>query len=199
MHLRTLRLLPYVLLALPLSLAAQSPIPLTIEARGGIAVPVGDFASSSEGFNAGNGPAFAAGVLVEPLSFLGLFAGYQQVRFDCSRCAAAGLDGSVVLAGPEAGIHLGAPVRFAGGAPWFRASVLYHSLAFSGMGDRITSDAEVGFMTAAGFSFPVYQRVAIVPAIRFLAVPADFEFSLLPDRSLDVTAVSFDLGLTYSF
>jgi hypothetical protein len=199
MDLRVFRLIPLLVLALPASLAAQLPVSLTVEARAGYAVPTGDFANSAEGFVADAGPALGVAVVVHPIPALGVFVGYQQLRFGCAPCAGAGLDDSAVLAGTEGGLHVSIPVEFAGAVPWLRASALYHSLAFSGMGDRMTSDPAFGFGGAAGVSVPVLGRLEVSPGIRFMAVPAHFDFTVLPDRSVDVTAVSFDLGFAYSF
>lgn len=183
--------------SLPLSAAAQLPFSITIDARAGLAVPSGEFADAQEGFTSEAGPGFAIGGAAYPTNAFGLFAGYQRTRFGCQQCPVLGLNDSVVLHGLEAGIHLGLPLGDLPVNPWLRGGIIQQTLVFSGFDDHMSSAAAVGYTVGAGLTIPASSGLEINPALRFFALPANFEFTSFPDRSIDVSAFSFDLGLSF--
>lgn len=195
---RLMPLLAFALILLPGMLRAQLPVSLAVEARAGYAVPTGDFSGSADTPAFEAGPTFAVGGRLDLLAGVGLFVAYQQSRFGCLTCRSDDLDGSAVLDGMEAGVHL-APMTFAGVTPWLRAAGLVQALSFSGFGEQLYSRNGTGFGIGAGVEVPLAAGLTLAPGIRFQAVPAEFEFSNLPQRSVDVSFFSFDLGVGYRF
>lgn len=196
MHSRIRGLAVIAFLLFPAGLAAQGGIGLTVEGRAGWAIPSGDFGSDG-GLAAEGGPAFALGGRVNLVPALGIYAGYQQTRFGCSTCEAASLDDAPVLDGFEGGVHLSA----AGAAfsPWLRAGIIQQQLGFSGFGDRLTSDSATGFSGGVGLGIQLSPGLDFNPGVSFLSIPAEFDFETVPDRSIDVTAFTIDLGIAYRF
>lgn len=195
-RLRATLLLPCALVvALATRAAAQHPggLSLALELTPAVAVPAGEFSSTAPG--AGPGVGIGAGALLRIGSRVGLYGGYQYLRFGCSRCASGGLDGVEDL-GWEAGAQLAAPLVVAGTRPWLRGGLLAHQLRFSGVGASEASRQAIGFSLGVGSTVPL-GPVALLPAVRFRAYPAEFDFSSLPGRSTEVMYLSVDLGLAF--
>ncbi|MEX2581707.1 MAG: hypothetical protein WD766_00400 [Gemmatimonadota bacterium] len=190
-----IRLLPILLAFLPADLAAQLPIPLAIEARVGIAAPQGEFSGTETSFGAEAGPTLGIGLRLDLVPQLGIFGGYQQTNFGCDRCAGLLLDDSAVLKGLEAGVQLSLPLAAAGVIPWIRGSVMQQTLGFSGQGETLTSEAAIGYNAGAGLTARFAERFEISPGVRFISAPADFDFTTLPDRHIDVAAFAIDFAL----
>lgn len=182
-------------LALATSAAAQRPggLSLELEVTPSVAVPAGDFSSAAPGASMGVG--IGGGALLGLGSRVGVYGGYQYMRFGCSRCAGAGLDGVSDL-GWEAGAQLAAPLLVAGTRPWLRGGLLAHQLRFSGVGASEASRQAIGFSFGVGSTVPL-GPVALLPALRFRAYPAEFDFASLPRRSTEVMYLSVDLGLAF--
>ncbi|MEX2570843.1 MAG: hypothetical protein WD737_06020 [Gemmatimonadota bacterium] len=183
----------------PGGLAGQLPVGLAAEASVGYAAPVGDFADAEAGFTAEAGAAFAAGGSVWPIQEFGIFGGYRYTTFGCARCEQFDLDGSAVLKGVEAGIEFASPVAVGIVAPRLRGSLVWQTLGFSRQDERLTSGTETGFAVAAGLPVALAGRLELIPWLRFDSVPAGFTFSNLPDRSVDVTSLTFDVAVAYRF
>jgi len=197
MHSRLRGLLPLVLLLFPALLSGQSGFGLTLEGRGGWAIPAGEFGADSA-LSAEGGPTFAVGGRVNFAPAVGVYAAYQQTRFGCALCEALGLDDSTVLDGLEAGLHLTPAARLAY-SPWLRGGIIQQQLGFSGSGKRLTSKSAPGFSGALGIAIDLSPSLEFSPGVSFLSVPAEFEFETVPDRSIDVTAFTIDLGVAYRF
>lgn len=197
MHSRIRGLLPLALLLLPAALSGQSGFGFSVEGRAGWALPAGDFAADS-GISAEGGPTFALGGRINFAPAVGVYAGYQQTRFGCGQCDVLGLDDATVLDGLEAGVHLAPAPRLAY-APWLRAGIIQQQLGFSGFGDRLTSAPATGFSGAVGVGIQLSPGLHFNPGVSFLSVPAEFDFETVPDRSVDVSAFTIDLGVAYRF
>lgn len=199
MPIRLFSLVALVIALTPAIGDAQLPIPLIVEVRGGYAMPSGDLGGSGDPTGAEAGLAFAAGGRLSLTSAIGIFAAYQQTRFDCSRCAIFGLDDTMLLQGMEGGLHLDLPVNLGTLRPWARGGVVYQALELSDGSGRMTSDATLGFTTSAGLAYAVMPRLEILPGVRYHSSPADFNFTIGPDQSIDPAAISIDVGLAYRF
>jgi hypothetical protein len=175
--------------------SAQSPggVSLALELTPTVAVPAGQFSSTTPGAGAGVG--VGGGALLGLGSRVGLYGAYQYLRFGCSRCAGAGLDGVADL-GWEAGAQLAAPLTVGGLRPWLRGGLLAHQLRFSGTGASEASQRAIGFSVGVGSTIPL-GPTALLPAVRFRAYPAEFEFASLPRRATEVMYLSVDLGLAF--
>lgn len=189
-----------LLLFVSTPVAAQLlPISIAIDARAGMVVPTGDFASSDDGFASESGIGYAIGGSLYPIRSVGLFAGYQRSEFGCDQCAVLGLDDVAIVEGWEGGIHLTVPIAGSPIAPWIRGGAIHQILLFTGEGGEMSSEPETGFMAGAGVTIPITAGVELNPAARYFAVPAELDFTILPDRSLDVSAYSVDLGVSFRF
>lgn len=158
---------------------AQLPVPLSLEARGGVAVPVGDFADrADDAFGFG----FSAHFQVAPR--VSLYGGYSQVDFDMDDVGAEGTD---------SGWEAGARLAFAGVgySPWIRAGLLFHDFEMETANAEFDGEDEVGFEVGAGAAFPLGQRVAVSPGIAYRRYST--EFFDLGDQ--DVSYLMLDIGL----
>lgn len=197
MHSGIRGLIPLVLALLPGVAGAQTGVGIAAEARAGWAFPAGDFEGGASGFAAEAGPTFAIGGRINFTPTLGIYAAYQQTRFGCEQCEALELDGATVLDGLEAGLQISAPSL--GFSPWLRAGILQQQLSFSGFGERLVSGSATGFSGALGLAIGLSPGFQLRPGVSFLSVPAEFQFETVPDRSVDVTAFTIDLGVAYRF
>jgi hypothetical protein len=186
-----------VLASAPSALAAQLPVPLVLGGHVGAAFPSGEITESPPGFNAGTGPSFGGSLRVEATPMIGFFASYDQAHFACDGCGPLGLDDNAVLKAIGGGVRIAIPMAVASFAPWVEGSLVRQTLGFGGDGEDFTSEAGLGFMAAAGLTVPLVPRVELSPRIRYLNAPAEFDFSTLPDREFDATAVVLDVGLGF--
>jgi hypothetical protein len=184
-----------VLASAPAALTAQLPVPLVLGGHLGAALPAGDIGESSSGFSAGTGPSFGGFVRVEPFPVFGVFAVYEQAHFSCDDCDILGLDDTLVLKAVGGGVRLVMPIGFARFSPWLEGALIRQTIGFSGDGVDFTSEAALGFTAGAGVTLPLVPRVELSPRIRYLSAPAEFDFSSLPDREVDASAIKLDLGL----
>ena len=197
MRSRILWLLPTLLL-LPVSAAAQMlPIAISVDARVGAAFPLGEFASSDDGFASETGPSYGIGATIYPTDMIGLYGGYQRSDFGCDQCGFP-LNSSMVAAGYEAGLEVSVPLGAAAFQPWLRGGIVHQTLAFSG---EMSSEPATGFAGAIGVSIPLPANLVLRPGVRYFAHAADFDFPInsLPDRSIDVQAFAADVGLSIRF
>jgi hypothetical protein len=174
-------------------------LPLSVEVRVGVGVPMGEFAESEPGIGAGAGPAFSAGALFHFSDALSVYGAYSRTHFACGACDGAGLDEQVVDAGAEFGVQAMLPARLAGASPWLRAGGVYRQLTFSGQGGRLSSDPGFGFEAGAGLSVAVTPSISLAPGVRFRTYTAALDLGELPSRSVDVAQVLADVGIAYRF
>jgi hypothetical protein len=179
--------------------AAQLPFTVVVEGRGALAIPTGEFAGSERSFRAGSGPGYAAGARVQFAPFVGLYTGFRSTRFACGECPTVGLDDEVTMKGGEAALHFEPELAVGPVAPWIRLGVLRHTLGFSGFDERMTSEPALAFSGSAGVTLPLTGGVELVPAVQLFGGPARFRFDAFPDRTVDATGVSLELGLSYRF
>lgn len=184
--------------------AAQLPggFGLTLELTPAVGVSTGGFASSNPGAGAGNGFGIGGGATLGLGSLVSLYGAYQYLVFACDGCMQSGLDEEVNDAGWEAGLHVGSPVSVLGIRPWLRAGVLGHQLQFTGNGGSLASEPSIGIALGAGTELPLAGGLLLMPALRFRAYSAEFDFStedLTRTRATDVSYLTLDLGLAYRF
>lgn len=170
-------------LALAGSASAQVPVeiatPISLEARGGIAVPSGDFADLAD-----NAFGFGGSVHVQVAPRVSLYGGYSQTEFDLEALSADGTD---------RGWEAGARVAFSGVgfSPWVRGGLLVHDFDVDAGAVEFDTDEEVGFEVGAGVAFPLGPRVSVSPGFAYRRYAVD-----LPVRGeLDVSYLNLDVGL----
>lgn len=125
----------------------------------------------------------------------GVLASYERVYLGCDICNAVGLDDNAVLEAIGGGIRVTLPATAGRFVPWLEGTLVRQTLGFSGDGEDFTSEAALGFTAGAGVTVPLMDRVEISPRLRYFSAPAEFDFSVLPDRELDASAVLLDVGL----
>jgi opacity protein-like surface antigen len=192
-------LVPFLLYVAPESAAAQilPDLPLSVEARVGVAIPVGDFADAQPGIEAEAGPAFAVGAAYHFTPMFALFGEYEWAAFSCPRCDDAGIDDEVIDSG--AGFGLEASLPLAGLGPWLRAGGVYHEIEFSGEGGQLSSEPALGFQIGAGASVMLLPALRITPGIFYRTYSAELDLGGLPSETVDVNHLTVDVGLSYRF
>jgi opacity protein-like surface antigen len=187
--------------AVPVAAHAQRVpgLPLSLEVRGGAALPTGELTDETPGIGAEAGPHFQ--VLAGWRFARGITAqvGYSRSWFGCRSCEAVDIDDRVVDAGFDAGLEIPLPVSLAGATPWVSAGGIYHQLVFSGEGSSLSSDRAFGFRVGAGAAVPLGRSLAVKPGISYSAYSAELELGAFPDEAVDVTHLTLDVGLVYHF
>ncbi|HLL82065.1 MAG TPA: outer membrane beta-barrel protein, partial [Longimicrobium sp.] len=122
--------------------SAQSAIPLSVEIRGDVAIPTGDFADSFE-----NGIGFTGIAALQLVPGFGVYGGYSRTSFSID-----GADDDVLDQGYSAGLtaSLGGGARRA--TPYIGAGLLFHELEVD---DNELGDAKMGFEVGAGIAIPL--------------------------------------------
>ena len=179
------------------SAPAQSGSLAAIEVQGGYAIPRGEFGRGDLGARPLAGPYYAAGARIRVAGPLAVYGRYKEIRFGCANCVDLTLANSMIARSGELGVDLrpfrpfGAPF---GMQPWFRAGGVYHTLGFSGGREKLTSRAALGIGFGAGVSILVLGRVELIPGLGFVAVPAEFEFTVAPSHSMEVRSLTLEVG-----
>jgi hypothetical protein len=179
----------------PTRLDAQLGLPLYVELRTGFTRPMGEFAGGGGTVAATGGPHLGAGVRFHPVERIGVFAEYRRTRFGCSDCAAYRLSDAIDGEAVEGGIHVILPLQRVGLGTWARGGVIGQTLTFTGDGERMTSQAGIGFSVAAGVEGSFHPRAGFTAGLRYFLAPARFEFDIATDRSFDAAGVAADVGL----
>ena len=172
-------------LALAAPLAAQNQV--SLELRGSLQRPTGDFGDAANG-DAG----FGGDVFINLNPRLSLYGGYSLENFGCEGC---GDDDRFRSKGFEAGAKVLFGQR---GAilPWARAGATFHQLEVDNGVIDATSDRKVGFQASVGVDIPLGQVLSFSPALRYQAYQA--EFDVIDDAVVaqrDVGFLALDFGL----
>jgi len=182
------------LLAGPTSLLAQGA-PLTVEARSGVAVPLGSFADGT-----GVGEGTSAGVAFGfEVTFGGggrtLYAGFSQLRFGC-REAGCPAGTPYVATGVDAGLRL-ALVTGRKVVPWVGAGGLTTRVESPGVDGSPEGTSSLGFggEVSAGVYVGIAPGLALTPAVRLRRVGTD----LPGGAALTLVHLVADVGLALTF
>lgn len=173
-------------------------LPLSVELRGGAAIPTGEITEAAPGVGAETGPYFGIQAAVHVLPALSLYGGYGMSRFGCPRCGERGLDDEVVDDGFGVGVHAALPLPLGGIAPWGEAGGVFHRLVFSGPGGDLSSDRAAGFRVGGGVEIPL-GPVRLTPGVHYSAYSAELDLGGLPSETVDVTHFTAAVGLRYRF
>lgn len=170
--------------------------PLTVEGRGGMAVPLGSFADGSrvgEGTDAG--PAFGFEVVLGSAGRRSLYAGFAQLRFGCGS-AGCPAGHRYVATGVNLGVRLAvAPGRRVN--PWVglgATSTRVESPGVTGSPAGV-SELGVGAEAALGLFVQAGRWVAFTPAVRLARAGTE----LPGGATLALRYVVADLGITLVF
>lgn len=163
--------------------AAQGPFdiatPISLEARGGIAIPSGDFADVAD-----NAFGFGGSVHLQVAPRVSVYGGYSMTEFDLEEVSAEGTD-----RGWEAGARIAFPG--VGFSPWVRGGLLFHDFEVEAAGVEFDGDDEIGFEVGAGAAFPLGPRVSVSPGFAYRRYSSE----LFAANDLDVSYLNLDIGL----
>ncbi len=181
----------------------------SLNLRGGMGLPVGAFAESPSGQSqpelltgakAGFGYGLDAALFLNRM--VGLYAGFDQVAFDCDE-QACGQNNNYTVSGVTAGLKL-TPFRMVGMLPYLQGGVTFHELKGSyrsGSVQDLTSDRAPGFEVGAGVAIPLLNILAFSPQVRYVgqsprAKIRGIEYQQEAERTVGYFTV--DLGLDFN-
>ncbi|HYR12256.1 MAG TPA: hypothetical protein VEQ60_31000 [Longimicrobium sp.] len=137
----------------PLAAQVTGMIPLSVEARGGLAVPAGDFAAAAEA-----APAAEISATWHALPLVGVYGAYQRNRFPWD---GTGTREHLTDAGFAAGVRVAVPTPLIPIDPWIRAGIVLHQLR----GGSLSEDAKAGWEAGAGLAFPLARGLTLTPGV----------------------------------
>ncbi|HEX2092022.1 MAG TPA: outer membrane beta-barrel protein [Longimicrobiaceae bacterium] len=162
---------------------AQSILPFSVEGRGGLAFPSGDF-----GETLGLGYALGAHAIFNFLPFIGLYAGYSYHTFDFDEDALPGAgDEAYTLQGFDAGVRLSVPTPGIALGPYLRGGIVYYEPGVTGT--DVDSDRELGYQAGVGIDYPLGIIVSLTPEVSYVTLPAN--------RGPDANFIKVDFGLRF--
>ena len=174
--------------------------------RGGAGIPAGAFGESAApseesllvGARTGFGYGLDAGINLGPLGF---YAGFDQMRFDCSEESCAADDGKYNLKGVSGGVRLSVPL-FPVVKPWVKAGVTFNELDvdFGAASSRtqVSTERTPGYELGAGFDIPFGGIFSITPQVRYVGQKLDYRIPGVTTgdkQSNEANYYTFDLGL----
>jgi hypothetical protein len=134
----------------PLAAQLTGVIPLSVEARGGIALPVDEFR------NADGGPAGEISATWHALPLIGVYGAYQLNRFTWASSGDELTDRGFAL-----GVRVAIPTPVIPIDPWIRAGIVAHQLD----SETIDEESQRGWEAGAGLAFPVARGVSLTPGV----------------------------------
>ncbi|HEX8274697.1 MAG TPA: outer membrane beta-barrel protein [Longimicrobiaceae bacterium] len=148
---------------------AQLPnfTPFSLEVRGGLAFPSGDFGETAEDVGeVESGYTVGANATYHFMPLLGIYAGYTYNRFGVE-----GLDElDVNDHGFNAGLRLAVPTPLLPIDPYVKGGVVYNKLGFTFDGDDedfVDSDSSLGFEVGAGIGIGLGPKLSFTPQVTY--------------------------------
>lgn len=179
---------------------AQQILPVSLEVRGGLGFPMGDFPTrglvAQEAVESGDGFALRGTYNLIPL--LGVYAGFERYSFGVDEEEAAGPDLNFVDSGFSAGAQLSLPLAMlAGVSPWIRGGAIFHILDYeleeiAGVEANTSSDRTLGFEAGAGVDIPLGQVLSFTPGVTYRSYEPQFD-GLTDGERLSYLAVEMGL------
>jgi opacity protein-like surface antigen len=179
---------------------AQGTLPIAIEARGGVAIPVSDFGDqTSTGWSVGANVQYPIGRV------LGVYGGYEHYSFGVDSVSSddSGLDAKVADDGFRVGLRASLPLAAASRiTPYVEGGLLINrarlSVTDGTSSISIHSNWSAGFEVGAGVAIPLSPRFDLTPGVRFREHRADFnDDSGDTSGSLTADYVSVDIGVRF--
>jgi len=178
---------------------AQLPnvTPFSVEVRGGIAIPTGEFGEDEDGLGVKSGTTLGANATFHFMPLLGIYAGYSRNQFDIE----GEDDADIIDSGFEAGVRLAVPTPLIPIDPYVKVGAVYHDLKLqSGDGNTeiaFTSDRSFGFEVGAGVGIGLGPKLSFTPQVTYTRYTPDFDEEELGLEGVvpDVSHVRVDVGL----
>lgn len=134
----------------PLAAQLTGIIPLSVEARGGVALPREDFRGAADG-----GVAAELSATWHALPMIGIYGAYQWNRFGWDD------QGDATDAGFAAGVRVAIPTPLLPIDPWIRAGIVAHQLET----ETLSEESKRGWEAGAGLSFPLARGLTLTPGL----------------------------------
>lgn len=180
---------------------AQMALPLSVEVRGGAAIPMGDFADDfgSNARGASTGPGYSVDAMFNFTPTVGVYAGYSRNEFGVDRGGLTiGGDAEYIDSGFRGGLMASlAPMGAL--SPYLHGGAVFRSLDYQLGSFRREFDNALGFEVGGGLEYALGQVISITPGVRYVRyAPGDTDGS----SATDDRAISFlnaDVGLRFRF
>ncbi|MFO8173564.1 MAG: hypothetical protein R6T96_04720 [Longimicrobiales bacterium] len=178
----------------PMGAEAQG---ISLELRGGLNLPVGDF-SDEAGVEADSEAGIAADLILPIRETISLYAGFGREWFGCDACEG---DDGLNTTGLEAGVKFILPSGELPVLPWIRGGATFHKAEFTLGGVEADSDWGLGYQASVGVDIPLGEVLSFSPALRYQAYTADFDPLGLDflDIEQDISFLSLDFGFHIHF
>lgn len=178
---------------------AQIPnfTPFSVEVRGGLAFPTGDFGQSDEedGESIESGITVGANATYHFMPLLGVYAGYTYNRFGVE-----GVDElDVIDKGFSAGLRVAVPTPLIPIDPYAKAGLVYNTLGFEFDGDDgddegfLDSDNSLGFEIGAGVGIGLGPKLSFTPQVTYTRYTPEYDGE--SDDEFKVEHIRVDVGL----
>lgn len=175
---------------LPAGMAeAQGILPVAVEARGGLALPQGEWSDDAQA-DTGFGYGLNARLQVFPL--ISIYGGWESYSFDTEAENVEAKD-----AGFRAGAQLSLPLSMLIGlSPHAFAGLIYNETSFEAEGSDVEfeADSALGYEIGAGISFPLAPAFSLTPGVRYRTHSADLPAGEGTEE-IDVSYLVLDVGL----
>ena len=140
----------------PLEAQRTGVLPISVEARGGIALP-GEAFQGADGGVAGE-----VSATWHALPLIGFYGAYQHNRF-----AWDDADGHATDGGFAVGVRIAIPTPLIPIDPWIRGGMVAHQLEAEGLDEESRPGYEVG----AGLGFPLARGLTLTPGVLWTRYP----------------------------
>lgn len=173
--------------------AVQAQERVSLELRGGAAIPTADLGDAA--LNPGAGIGF--NLAVRFLPHMHAYGGWDWVRLTTDE-PFAGSDFDVENTGYAFGLQFRHPM-FRNVSGWLRAGGLYKHIELENdaLTDAIDSGHELGWEAGGGLSIPLTDRLAVTPGLRYRTFSADVEVNNV-SIPVDMSWLGIEIGLNYT-
>ena len=158
--------------------------PFSLEVRGGLAFPQGDFADGN-----GSGTTLGANATFHFIPLLGIYGGYTLNQFEADD------ESDIKDEGFNAGLRLAIPTPLIPIDPYVKAGAVFNTLERSGTVGGLAdseSDRSLGFEVGAGIGIGLGPKLSFTPQVTYTKYAAEFEGTGLEE---DVEHIRLDVGL----
>lgn len=173
---------------------AQAQVPVSLELRGGAALPTADLGDAT--LDGGGG--FGAFIAYRLRQHIDAYAGWEWHHFTTDKPFAGG-DYDVEDTGYSFGLELRHPALLPFGL-WARAGGIYNHVVLEDANGDVVADSghELGWEAGGGAWVPLTQQLALMTGVRYRT----FSATLNPGAGhvpVDLSYVAAELGVTWMF
>jgi opacity protein-like surface antigen len=181
--------------------AQTAPVsPFSLEVRGGLALPTGDFGDLVD-----NGYTVGAEGNFMFTRQLGVYAGFTYNAFSLGEFAEAfGADGELRDYGFNGGVTAMFATPTLPVTPFLKGGLVYHKAEINFDDDELNGDDDdsefgLGFEVGGGVMIPLGPRLSFTPGIMYSSYKPGDEDDTGDDNDLDLSHIRLDVGLRIRF